>query len=105
MSSALWILLMLVFWFILPFVVYKKTRMFRGQFQASIDAGGLTLIHDRGENHWPWDQFQSWSESPHFFHYYFSEKAFFIIPKQAFASESWEQIRQWGKEKTGKKSQ
>jgi hypothetical protein len=103
MASALWVMLMIIFWFIMPFLVYKRTRMFRNQFRALVDEAGLELMTEEGKNRWAWERFNAWTESPHFFHFYFSERSFFILPKEAFPVEKWEEVRSICRLRIGKR--
>ncbi len=92
-SSVLWFVLMLLFWFLLPFMIYKKERTFRDSFQASIDQEGFGIQNDRGSRDWDWKQFSEWMESPHFFHLYFNPRSFFIVPKEAFEGDDVHEAR------------
>lgn len=83
-SSMLWFFLMFIFWFLLPNVIYKKAATFRDRFRAHLEDSEFVLENDRGSRAWPWTDFSTWMESPHFFHLYFNPRSFFIIPKEAF---------------------
>ncbi len=83
-SSMLWFFLMFIFWFLLPNVIYKKAATFRDRFRAHLEDSEFVLENDRGSRAWPWANFSTWMESPHFFHLYFNPRSFFIIPKEAF---------------------
>lgn len=99
LASALWVVLMIVFWFILPYVIFRKTKMFKNRFRARLDDAGLELGTEAGTNQWTWDRFSSWSESPYFFNFYFSERSFFILPKDVFSPEDLELIRNYCRQK------
>jgi hypothetical protein len=86
-SSMLWFFLMLMFWIVLPKLVYKKAHTFRDRFRASVDGNGFGIENERGAKEWGWNEFSSWMESPHFFHLYFNPRSFFIIPKDAFEGD------------------
>jgi hypothetical protein len=92
-GSLLWILLMLMFWIILPRVVYRKAVTFQDHFQASFAADGFTLSNERGSRSWQWAAITTWMESPHFFHLYFNPRSFFIIPKDAFEGDNVHEAR------------
>ena len=83
-SSFLWVAMMLVFWFILPYMVYRKADTFRDRFRAKLLEGEFRIENERGGRSWEWSAFSSWIESPHFFHLYFNSRSFFIVPKEAF---------------------
>ena len=86
-SSMLWFFLMFIFWFLLPTVIYKKAATFRDRFRAHLEDSEFVLENDRGSRAWPWANFSTWMESPHFFHLYFNPRSFFIIPKEAFEGD------------------
>jgi hypothetical protein len=74
---------MVAFWFILPNTVYKRASTFQDAFQMTFSEVGVRLENERGYNTWPWSRFQSFIESPNFFHLYFDSKSFFLVPKKA----------------------
>jgi len=102
-ASFLWIFLMVIFWFILPGTIYRRTPSFKETFKASIESEGLTLSTDKGSKSWSWIDFSHWTESPGFFHFYLTEKSFFLIPKDAFGLEQWQSIRSLCVEKIKKR--
>ena len=63
-------------------MVYKKSPAFKDHYTADIDEKGIVIQTDRGEVFWPWNGFVKHLETPHHFHLYFSEKSFFLIPKE-----------------------
>ena len=81
MGSALWIVLMISFWFILPFMVYRRAITFKHEFSMDFRDDGFTLAHERGSKSWPWTALKSYLESPHFFHLYFDSRSFLLVPK------------------------
>lgn len=83
-SSLLWFVLMILFWYLLPNIIYKRASTFKDRFRAILSSSDLTIENDRGSRGWEWSSFSSWMESPHFFHLYFNSTSFFIIPKDAF---------------------
>lgn len=83
-SSMLWFFMMILFWFLLPTIIYKKSKTFKDQFRAILEDGQFVIENDRGSRSWDWTEFSTWIESPHFFHLYFNPRSFFIIPKEAF---------------------
>jgi hypothetical protein len=87
-SSVLWFTLMIAFWFILPYSIYKKAATFKDGFKVSLEDQHLFLENERGSKSWPWTAFSSVIESPHFFHLYFDARSFFLIPKSAFEGNS-----------------
>lgn len=83
-GSMLWFSLMIIFWFIMPTLVYKRERTFKDSFKAILSENHFTIENERGSRDWGWKEFSNWIESPHFFHLYFNSRSFFIIPKDAF---------------------
>ncbi len=80
-GSFLWIVLMISFWFILPYMVYRKAITFRHEFSMDFRDDGFTLSHERGSRSWPWTALKNYLESPHFFHLYFDSRSFLLVPK------------------------
>ena len=81
-SSLLWIMLMLTFWFILPYTVYRRADTFRDRFQAllsPIPSGSRTR---QGGRSWKWEEFSTWLESH--FSSLLQQPFIFIVPKDAF---------------------
>ncbi len=87
LSSALWFTLMIAFWYLLPIIIYKKSGTFKDTFKATLGKDDFIIENERGSRKWPWTAFNITMESPHFFHLYFDARSFFIVPKDAFASE------------------
>jgi hypothetical protein len=84
LSTCMWIILMLAFWFVMPYAVFGRTQTFKDMFSATLDEDGLTLTNERGSQSWPWQRFSNFVESPHFYHLYFNAQSFFLLPKDAF---------------------
>ena len=88
MGSVLWFSLMIAFWFVLPYTIYKRAATFKDHFTVNLEEKHLFLENERGSKSWPWTSFSSFIESPHFFHLYFDTRSFFLIPKEAFKGNS-----------------
>ncbi len=86
-SSILWFGLMTTFWFILPRIVYKRSKTFLDSFRAILEEDTFTIENERGSKTWNWSEFAYMMESPHFFHLYFDNRSFFLIPKEAFEGD------------------
>lgn len=86
-SSVLWFSLMISFWYLLPFTIYKKSATFKDKFKATFGKEDFTIENERGSRSWPWKEISTTMESPHFFHLYFNARSFFIVPKDAFAED------------------
>jgi signal transduction histidine kinase len=81
LGSLLWIVLMISFWFMLPWLVYRKAVTFKHEFSMKFEEDGFTLSHDKGSKSWQWTALKNYLESPHFFHLYFDSRSFFLVPK------------------------
>lgn len=101
-SSALWFSMMLLFWFLLPLVIYKRAQTFRDSFKVSLDHTEFGIENERGSRSWSWTEFSTWMESPHFYHLYFNSRSFFIIPKDAFEGDAVHEARNVLREKIKK---
>ncbi len=102
-SSVLWFFLMIVFWFLLPKMIYRKAATFKDRFQAILSNKEFRIENDRGGRSWPWEEFSTWMESPYFFHLYFNSRSFFIVPKEAFEGDELQEARKIFKAKIIKK--
>lgn len=92
-SSTLWFVLMLLFWFILPTMVYKRAHTFKDSFKASFTNQTFSIENNTGSRSWYWNEFSHYLESPHFYHLYFNARSFFIIPKDAFIADEEHEVR------------
>ena len=99
LSSLLWFVMMILFWFLLPRIIYKKSASFKDQFKVGLDEKYFSLQHEKASKSWSWSEFSHWMESPHFFHLYFNSRSFFIIPKEAFPGDDESFARRLFKEK------
>jgi len=88
MGSVLWFSLMIAFWFILPYTIYKRAATFKDHFTVNLEDQHFFLQNERGSKSWPWTSFSRLIESPHFFHLYFDPRSFFLLPKDAFKGNS-----------------
>jgi len=101
-SSVLWIVLMISFWYVLPVTVYKKASTFKDRLRAILTNSEFRIENEKGGRSWAWTDFSSWIESPHFFHLYFNSRSFFIVPKDAFEGDDEYEARKIFKEKIAK---
>ena len=92
-SSLLWFVMMILFWFLLPRMIYAKSASFKDKFKVEMNQTTFSLIHERADKSWPWKAFSTWMESPHFFHIYFNSRSFFLIPKEAFEADEIDHAR------------
>ena len=92
-GSLLWIVLMVFFWFLLPWLFYRKTSMFKQDWLFDFDSTGASLNSESGTASWNWSEVTRLFESPLFFLVYFAPKSFFIIPKTHFSFEDEQLIR------------
>lgn len=103
-SSCLWFCLMISFWYILPNIIYRKSKTFKDRLKVSFDSQHMFIENEQGSRNWPWTAFSSMIESPYFFYLYFDSRSFFIIPKEAFAPEEINEVRKFLKEKINPKN-
>lgn len=103
LSSFLWVMMMILFWFLLPRIIYKKSPSFKETFKVSFTQVALTLETGNVSKSFNWKEFSTWIESPHFIHLYFTSKSFFLIPKDELAEES-DSLRILCKEKISPKA-
>jgi signal transduction histidine kinase len=82
--SLLWFILMLAIWTLLPRNIYKKAITFKDEFSMTFNQQDVVLQNERGTQHWQWQKFTHYLESPFFFHLYFNQRSFFLVPKDAF---------------------
>lgn len=87
-SSLLWFLLMLTFWFWMPRSVYKRSSTFKDQIDLSFRSGDILLETQQGYANWSYQKFRYYTESPFFFHLYIDDKSFFLIPKDACTGDA-----------------
>ncbi len=99
LSSTLWFILMVSFWYVLPGIIYRKSATFKDRFKVSFEDQHMFIENERGSRSWPWSAFSTMLESPHFFHLYFDSRSFFIIPKDAFEAGQVQNVRHLLKEK------
>lgn len=83
-NSLLWIMLMISLWFILPGIVYRRAKTFQQHFIMYFNDDDFTLEHEKGQRSWPYTSLQSFKETPNFFHLYFDERSFLLVPKDGF---------------------
>lgn len=86
MGSFLWFILMLCFWFLLPGLVYRKASTFQDHFTMNFEEDRFTVGNERGSRSWAWKELSKFIETPNFFHLYFDNRSFFLVPKQSFSS-------------------
>ena len=66
-SSLLWFTLMIVFWFLLPYMVYRKADTFKDRFRAILSDDEFRIENDRGGRSWDWGDFSTWMRVRIFF--------------------------------------
>ena len=86
-SSFLWILLMLSFWWILPLKIYRGTHTFRERLNIDFRPLEMVITHSGGQKVWSYSSFQSMKETPDFFYLYVDARSFFLVPLDAFEDE------------------
>lgn len=93
LSSIIWLLLLIVVWYILPYTIYKKSQTFKDCFTAYINNNSIRLDNANGYVVWDWKLFDRYFESVNFFHLYFSKKSFFLIPKDELNEDELIELR------------
>jgi signal transduction histidine kinase len=93
-SSFLWFVLMITFWFVLPMVVYRKAATFKDHFTMNFEDKGFSLGNERGSRSWEWRSLSNYLETPNFFHLYFDSTSFFLVPKIAFSADERSEMRE-----------
>ena len=102
-SSFLWFSIMISFWFILPYSIYRNASTFKDSFTVNMEDSHLFLENKLGSKSWTWKQFSTYMESPYFFHLYLNSRSFFLIPKDAFLNNQLHDVRVMLKAKILKK--
>jgi len=102
LSSVMWFVLMVTFWYLLPTMIYKRSATFQDRLKATLATDEFRIETERGGRSWSWPEFSTWMESPYFFHLYFNTRSFFIIPKDAFTDDDVHAARNILKEKIAK---
>ncbi len=103
LSSFLWLMLMISFWYILPNTIYRKAQTFKESFTIFFYEQHVRLENVRGFVDWDWSQFSTYFESPNFFHLYFTSKSFFLVPKENLDENTLYALRELLKKKIVKK--
>ena len=85
-GSFMWFVLMITFWFILPGVVYRRAATFKDHFTMTFEDEEFRVGNERGSRSWSWRSLSKFIESPKFFHLYFDQRSFFLVPKDGFSS-------------------
>ena len=80
-SSSLWFVLMVIFWYLLPRMIYKSAATFKDTLRVTLGDAEFIIENNKGSQRWAWKDFSSTMESPHFFHLYFDTRSFFLVPK------------------------
>ncbi|MEQ1554428.1 MAG: YcxB family protein [Ferruginibacter sp.] len=101
-SSFLWFFLMILFWFVLPQIIYKQSTTFKDSIRAVLGKEQFAIENATAHKGWDWNSFSTWMESPHFFHLYFNPRSFFIVPKDAFEGDNEHEARRIFSEKIKK---
>jgi hypothetical protein len=103
LGSFIWLLLMISVWYLLPYTIYRKAPTFKDAFQISFGESGIHLENPKGHIDWEWRNFTRWMETPHFIHLYFTEKSFFLVPKDDLNDDQRHSLRRILNEKIGER--
>ena len=85
-GSAMWFVLMISFWFVLPGSVYRRASTFQDHFTMNFEEDHFSVGNERGARSWDWKALSKFMETPNFFHLYFDARSFFLVPKNSFAN-------------------
>lgn len=85
LASGLWFILMISFWFALPYIIFKRSKTFQNRFRVLFDVYEMAIETEKGHKGWKWSAFSSFMESPFYFYLYFDPRTFFLVPKEAFS--------------------
>ena len=88
MSSVLWISMMGAFWIWLPALIYRKSKTFQDEFKAFVEPLHFFIETELGKKSWAWREFETYYETPGFFHLYFDAKSFLLLPKDVFQDDN-----------------
>jgi len=102
LGTIIWLLILVAIWYILPYSIYKKSATFKDNFTVWINENSIRLENQKGHISWQWKMFNRFFESPNFFHFYFNEKSFFLIPKEDISEDLKHELRSLLNEKLGK---
>jgi hypothetical protein len=75
------------------FILYCLAATFQDNFIIQFSTSNIRLENSRGYTNWTWNQFSRFFESPHFFHLYFDEKSFFLVPKENMTEDMRHELR------------
>ena len=102
LGTIIWLIMMLGVWFVLPFSIYNKATTFKETFTILFSEREVKLNSHTGYVQWPWNTFIKFFESPHFFHLYFDNKSFFLVPKDNMTDDFRHELRVLLLQKIGK---
>ncbi len=92
-GSLVWLLLLVGVWYVLPNSIYKKSTTFKDDFTAYINSNSFRVDNEKGYVVWEWNKFTKYFESPLFFHLYFNNKSFFLLPKDDITDDMLHDMR------------
>jgi len=93
LGAVIWFFFLISFWFLMPGIVYKRSGTFRDTFTIYFQPTYIALENDKTRVEWEWGRFVKFFESTYFFHLYFSEKSFFLVPKDNIEQEELAAVR------------
>ena len=93
LGTAIWLIMLLAIWYLLPYSIYKKSNTFKDSFTIWINPQSIRLENEKGYVVWQWNMFNRFFESPNFFHLYFNQKSFFLLPKDDIPQDITSELR------------
>ncbi|SHM61068.1 YcxB-like protein [Chitinophaga sp. CF418] len=87
--AAMVLLIIAVFWFLLPVSIYNKAATFKDNIHLKYSEEGITISTRNSEHQrlLSWSTFTKVVEAKNFFFLYRGKKNFFLVPTSAFKSE------------------
>ncbi|PSL22616.1 YcxB family protein [Chitinophaga ginsengisoli] len=87
--AAMVLLIIAVFWFLLPVSIYNKAATFKDDIHLKYSEEGITISTRTSEHQRliSWSTFTKVVEAKNFFFLYRGKKNFFLVPTSAFKSE------------------
>lgn len=88
--ASMTLLIVLVFWFMLPTSIYNKAHTFKDDIHLKYTEEGITISTRSSDfqRELSWSAFTQIIEAKNFFFLYRGKKNFFLIPTSAFPSEA-----------------
>ena len=100
--AAMIVIIILVFWYMLPVSIYNKAATFKDNIHLNYSEEGIVITSrsSETERQWSWKNFTQVVEAKNFFFLYRGKKNFFLVPTSAFKSgAAQKEVRQLAEDK------